>query len=95
MTDSGRWAVDLARANGSWESLEVIDALVVPDDLAAALADRPAAREHFDASSASVRRSALAWVYQAKRPGTRATRVEQVAAIAAGGEPIANLWRRD
>ena len=94
MTEAGRRAVELARANGSWESLDVIDALMVPDDLAAALAERPGARERFDSSSASVRRMALAWVYQAKRPATRATRVEQVAAIAGRGEPISNLWQR-
>ena len=95
MTEAGRAAVELARANGSWESLDLIDALVVPDDLAAALAQWPGARELFEASSASVRRSALAWVYQAKRPTTRAARAEQVAAIAGRGEPIAGLWRRD
>ena len=94
MMEAGREAVAIARANGSWESLDVIDALVVPDDLAAALAASPEARERFDGSSASVRRMALAWVYQAKRPATRAARVEQVAAIAARGEPIANLWAR-
>ena len=94
MADAGRRAVELARANGSWESLDVVDSLVVPDDLAAALAQRPGARERFDASSASVRRSALAWVYQAKRPATRAGRVEQVAAIAERGEPVSNLWQR-
>lgn len=95
MTEAGLDAVAAARANGSWESLDVIDSLVVPDDLAAALAGHPGAREHFDASSVSVRRSALAWVYQAKRPETRARRVEQVVAVAARLEPIANLWRRD
>ncbi|MGD0018910.1 MAG: YdeI/OmpD-associated family protein [Candidatus Limnocylindrales bacterium] len=94
MTEAGREAVELARANGSWDSLDVIDALVVPDDLAAALAERPGARELFDASSASVRRMALAWVYQAKRPATRAAHVEQIAAIAGRGEPISNLWQR-
>jgi len=95
MAEAGLAAVAVARANGSWESLDVIDSLAVPDDLAAALAQLPGAREHFDASSVSVRRSALAWVYQAKRPETRARRVEQVASIAGRGEPIANLWRRD
>ena len=94
MTDAGREAVERARANGSWESLDAIDALVVPGDLAAALAGRPGARELFEASSVSVRRSALAWVYQAKRPATRAARVEQVAVIAERGEPISNLWQR-
>ena len=94
MTDAGREAIAVARANGSWESLDVIDALIVPDDLAAALAASAGAREHFDGSSASVRRMALAWVYQAKRPATRAARVEQIAAVAARGEPISSLWRR-
>ena len=94
MTDAGRRAVEIARANGSWESLDVIDALVVPDDLAVALAERPEARERFDASSVSVRRSALAWVYQARRPQTRAARVEQIAATAGRGDPIASLWQR-
>ena len=94
MTDAGRRAVEIARANGSWESLDVIDALVVPDDLAVALAERPEARERFDASSVSVRRSALAWVYQARRPQTRVARVEQIAAIAGRGDPIASLWQR-
>jgi uncharacterized protein YdeI (YjbR/CyaY-like superfamily) len=94
MTAAGRRAVELARANGSWESLDVIDALIVPDDLAAALAALPGARELFDASSASVRRSALAWVYQAKRPATRAERVSRIAAVAGRGEPISSLWQR-
>jgi uncharacterized protein YdeI (YjbR/CyaY-like superfamily) len=95
MTEAGRAAIVIAQANGSWNSLDGIDAIVIPDDLAAAFAARPGARGHFDASSASVRRSALAWVYGAKRPETRAARVEQVAGIAGRGEPIANLWRRD
>jgi uncharacterized protein YdeI (YjbR/CyaY-like superfamily) len=96
MTEAGRAAVELARSNGSWESLDIIDALVVPDDLAAALAARPGARELFDASSVSVRRSALAWVYQAKRPATRTGRVAQIAATAGRGDPISSLWvRRD
>jgi uncharacterized protein YdeI (YjbR/CyaY-like superfamily) len=95
MTEAGRAAVELARANGSWESLDVIDALIVPDDLAAALAERTGARELFDTSSASVRRSALAWVYQAKRPETRAGRVGQIVEVAGRGEAISSLWRRD
>ena len=68
LTETGRRAIEIAQANGSWNSLDAIDGLVVPDDLAAALTARPGSRERFDASSASVRRSALAWVYQAKRP---------------------------
>jgi hypothetical protein len=38
---------------------------------------------------------ALAWVTQVKRPETRAAHVARVADVAARGEPISNLWRRD
>ncbi|MFI5259418.1 MAG: YdeI family protein [Candidatus Limnocylindrales bacterium] len=94
MTEAGLAAVALARANGSWSSLDAIDELVVPVDLAAALAARPGARERFDASSVSVRKGALGRVYLAKRPQTRAQRVEQIADMAGRGEPIANLFQR-
>lgn len=95
MTAAGLEAVERARANGSWNSLDEIDALIVPPDLAAALGARPGARERFDSASASVRRMALAWVTQPKRPETRAAHIEQVAAVAGRGEPISSLWQRD
>ena len=60
--------------------------LVVPDDLAAAFADRPGAREHWDGFPRSVRRAALAWIVEAKRPDTRARRVSETARRAARGE---------
>src|SRR5450759_1003911 len=95
LSDAGRHAIEIAQANGSWNSLDAIDALVLPDDLATALAARRGAREPFYASSPAVRRMALAWVYGANRPQARAARVAQVAAVAERSEPIASLWRRD
>jgi uncharacterized protein YdeI (YjbR/CyaY-like superfamily) len=94
LSEAGLAAIEAARANGSWESLDTIDALIVPDNLAEALAGRPGARELFDASSESVRRMTLAWVYQAKRPATRAARVERVASVAGRGDPLSSMWRR-
>ena len=41
MLPAGQAVVDAARADGSWSSLDDVENLVVPDDLAAALADRP------------------------------------------------------
>jgi uncharacterized protein YdeI (YjbR/CyaY-like superfamily) len=95
MVAAGLEAVERARGNGLWNSLDEIDALVMPADLAEALDARPDAREHFDAATASSRRMALAWVTQVKRPETRAAHVARVADVAARGEPISNLWRRD
>ena len=96
MTESGLEAVAVARANGSWTSLDDIDNLVMPEDLATALEARPGARENYEAWTVSTRRMALAWVTQAKRPATRAGRVEQVAGAAERRERLLDvLTRRD
>ena len=70
-------------AVGLWTLLDDVEKLIVPDDLAAALGDRPPARERWDAFPPSARRAMLEWVVEAKRPETRAKRI---AAIAEGAE---------
>jgi len=92
MTPAGQRMVDLAKATGTWEFLDDVENLVVPDDLAAALAARKGAREHWDAFPRSVRRGVLEWVLQARRPETRQRRVTETADRAARGER-ANQWR--
>ena len=71
----------------------LVEAGVVPDDLAEALDARPGARENWDSFPASVRRAILEWIVQARRPETRARRIEETAVKAAVGER-ANQWRR-
>jgi len=65
---------------------------VVPDDLAAAFAAHPPAREHWDAFPRSARRAILEWIVQAKRAETRAKRVAEAAEKAQVNER-ANQWR--
>ena len=72
-----------ARRDGSWTRLDAVEDLVVPDDLAAALAEHPGARERWDALPRSVRRAALVGIYDAKRPETRARGVADAARRAA------------
>jgi uncharacterized protein YdeI (YjbR/CyaY-like superfamily) len=76
MTEAGRRVVQDALVNGSWSALDDIDALIIPGDLAAALAARPVAATLFERFSPSVRRGFLWWIKSAKRPETRARRVE-------------------
>ncbi len=80
-------AIEAAKADGSWNTLDDVDALVVPDDLAAALAARPEAEVRFQALSASQRKLALYWIASAKRPETRAKRIDETARAAAEGRP--------
>ncbi len=90
---AGLERIERAKLDGSWAALDEIDALVVPDDLAAALADRPPARERFDAFPPSARRGILEWIAQAKTEPTRAKRVAETARLAQQGER-ANQWPR-
>ncbi|SDS46238.1 Uncharacterized conserved protein YdeI, YjbR/CyaY-like superfamily, DUF1801 family [Nocardioides scoriae] len=84
MRPPGEAVVDAARADGSWTLLDDVEALVVPEDLAAALADR-GARERWDALGRSARRAALVWLVEARRPATRERRVAEVAERTAAG----------
>ncbi|WP_454043357.1 YdeI/OmpD-associated family protein [Cellulosimicrobium sp. Marseille-Q8652] len=87
MTAAGRAVVDAAKADGSWTRHDDAEALVVPDDLAAALAAQPGARERFDAFTPGVRRSILGWVVEARREQTRERRIAETAEQAALGVP--------
>jgi hypothetical protein len=53
----------------------------VPEDLAAALAEDPAARRFFDSLSYSHQRAYTLWVGDARKPETRARRVQQATTL--------------
>ena len=83
MSEAGLRSVSVAKANGSWTALDDIDALVVPADLAAALAADGRAQRHFDAFPPSAKRLILHWIKGAKRPATRQRRIAETARLAA------------
>ncbi len=86
MTESGWAAIEAAKEDGSWTLLDDVEAFVVPEDLAEALASRPGARDRWDAFPPSARKAMLGWIAQAKRAPTRAARVTETAERAARGE---------
>ncbi len=89
MRDPGLRAIEIAKANGSWSALDDVEALIIPDDLAAAFAESPAARGAFDRLSRTNRRNILQWIASAKRPETRAKRI----AATISGSPEGPLGR--
>lgn len=91
MTAAGLAKIDAAKRDGSWTRIDGAIALVVPDDLADALARNHGAAAHFDAFPPSARRALLEWIATAKRPETRARRIQETAEKAARGER-ANVW---
>lgn len=89
MTAAGLRIIEAARGDGSWDALNDVDDLLVPDDLAAALAGNPAAARGFEAMSASMKKPVLYWVTSAKRPETRARRIAEVLRhVAVGRSPL-------
>lgn len=92
MTPAGLTKIEAAKADGSWNALDAVEALEIPPDLEAALRSYSAARENFEAFPRSVKRGILEWIVSAKKPETRAKRVEETAHLAQ--ENIrANQWR--
>jgi uncharacterized protein YdeI (YjbR/CyaY-like superfamily) len=86
MAPAGLAAIERAKANGMWNALDEVEQGVVPEDLAAAFAANPPAAERFAAFPWFARRALLLWISQAKRPETRAARIEATASRAARNE---------
>ena len=86
MAPAGLAAIERAKANGSWEVLDSVERLEVPDDLAGALDRHPPAAANFAAFPPSARKMHLAWVAMAMRPETRAVRIAAIATAAARNE---------
>ncbi len=77
MTSAGEKAIAVAKENGSWDILNRSDNLEVPDELAAAFAQNPAAKACYESLSDSKKRNILQKIYEAKTAATRERRIEQ------------------
>ena len=83
MTPSGLEKIQIAKEDGSWDFLNDIDNLVIPDDLKEALTKNTSAKTNFETFSDSVKRQILFWIKSAKRSETRIKRIEKVVMLAA------------
>lgn len=87
MTDAGRAAFALRDPDDPGYSLAAHPDRL-PDDLDALLREDPAAGAYWDACPPGYRRRVGFWIESAKRPETRARRVEQLRAACAAGERL-------
>lgn len=89
MQPAGFAEIERAKADGRWAAAYAGQAsAAVPDDLAAALGADAAAAEMFTRLSGTNRYAVLFRIETAKRPETRARRIEQLVAMLARGETI-------
>jgi len=95
MRPAGIAVIDRAKADGTWTIFDSVEAGIVPDDLAAALASHPPARANFESFPPGARKQLLAWIATAKRPETRAARIRETAERAARNERANEQRPRD
>lgn len=77
MTPAGMVKVEAAKRNGSWDALDEIEKLTIPDDLREQMDKDLVARDAFFHTSPSHQKQYLYWIAQAKRPETRQKRIKR------------------
>jgi uncharacterized protein YdeI (YjbR/CyaY-like superfamily) len=89
MRPAGLAEIERAKADGRWDAAYDSPAnMQVPPDLQAELDARPAAAEFFRTLNSTNRYSILYRLHDAKRPETRARRLEQFVAMLERGETL-------
>jgi len=74
---AGLAKINAAREDGSWNALDSVEALEIPSDLDKAFSKNETARRYFEAFPRSAKRAILVWISNAKKPETRAKRIEE------------------
>ena len=76
--ESGLKKIEIAKQNGSWISLDEVEDLIIPPDLAIAFKKNNLAFTNYKNFSPSYRKSYLYWLNQAKREETRNNRILEI-----------------
>lgn len=83
MRESGIEMVQLAKKTGTWDFLEDVENLLIPNDLSEELEKYPKAKQYFERFPPSSKRGILEWIKMAKTEKTRKKRIETTALKAA------------
>ena len=90
---AGLQKIEQAKEDGSWDVLNEIEELIMPEDLMLALKKNKTAYNFFDAFPPGVKKGIYQWIISAKKAETRASRIETTVRLAS--ENIrANQWKK-
>ena len=78
MHESGLKKIETAKKNGSWESLDAVENLEIPEDLQIEFDKNQEAFSNYNNFSKSYKKGYLHWLNQAKRLATRQSRIAQI-----------------
>jgi len=93
MMPAGFRAIEQARANGSWNLLDDVEDMIVPNDLALAFAGHAGTLEYYNSLSNSAKKIILQWVKLCKTDQTRQQRIAEIVNSAKVGSLPAALRR--
>lgn len=82
ITPAGWQSINQAKADGSWDALDKIEALEMPILLAEALAQEPVAEANFQQFPTGVRKNIIRYYVDAKTEPTQQKRIEEIVAMA-------------
>ena len=78
MHESGLKSIQIAKANGSWTTLDVIDQLIIPDVLQDAFNKNKKAFDNYNNFAPSYKKGYLYWLHSAKREATKQKRIAEI-----------------
>jgi uncharacterized protein YdeI (YjbR/CyaY-like superfamily) len=79
MKEAGYKTIEIAKQNGSWSSLDTVEALVIPEELKLEFDKVEGALAYYESLSKSAKKNLLAWVVLAKRTETKQKRSMEIA----------------
>ena len=82
MSKSGIEAIEIAKQNGTWNALDEVEEMTIPEDLKRAFDTNSTAFAYFDKFPRSSKRNILEWILNAKRPETRQKRINETVELA-------------
>lgn len=93
MRPAGIAAVETAKANGSWTSIDNVEAMIMPEELEYGLRKNATAKLFFAAFPASAKKGIYQWIASAKTNTTRSKRIHETIALAEKNIR-ANQWKK-
>ncbi len=85
MTDAGFKSIEVAKQNGSWNTIDDAENLIIPTELESEFEKYKNAKTNFLNLSRSDKRNILAWLALAKKPETIQNRIQEIAILAEQG----------
>ena len=83
MMPAGLQLIELAKQSGTWDALNDVDAIVIPEYMQTLLQKNTIAKANFNAFPKSVKQGILQWISNAKTTTTRNKRIEETIMLAA------------